>query len=190
MKTELIWKQENSWLPNTLQIRTKTKKNLIYLLNYNETRDRPVKFPPKEQWKYILTRALIKKPHIFGAIHNDILIDLKLDYTVSRSFQEMSLTKFETLPHLYELESSQILQIAQISMVTQETYCGVILVLNKSHYCMSLQTSSVTKEYQFLFLKQRPFHKHTLNTNIVLGYSRPTWIKFLSRRSTTRHKRR
>ena len=33
----------------------------------------------------------------FGAIHYDIHLDMKLDYTISRIFQEMSLSELETL---------------------------------------------------------------------------------------------
>ena len=40
----------------------------------------------------------------FGAIHYDIHLDKKLDCTISRSFQEMSLTELETLHQLCELE--------------------------------------------------------------------------------------
>ena len=40
----------------------------------------------------------------FGAIHYDIHLDIKLDYTISRIFQEKSLSEIETLHHLCELE--------------------------------------------------------------------------------------
>ena len=33
----------------------------------------------------------------FGAIHYDIHLDMKLDYTISRIFQEMSLSELKTL---------------------------------------------------------------------------------------------
>ena len=33
----------------------------------------------------------------FGAIHYSKQLDMKLDYTISRIFQEMSLTELETL---------------------------------------------------------------------------------------------
>ena len=46
----------------------------------------------------------------FGAIHYDIHLDMKLDYTISRIFQEMSLSELETLHQLCELERTQILQ--------------------------------------------------------------------------------
>ena len=39
----------------------------------------------------------------FGNIHNDIHLDMKLDNTISRIFQEMSLSELETLHQLCEL---------------------------------------------------------------------------------------
>ena len=36
----------------------------------------------------------------FGAIHYDIHLDMILDYTINRIFQELSLTEFETLHQL------------------------------------------------------------------------------------------
>ena len=39
----------------------------------------------------------------FGAIHYYIHLGIKFDYTISRIFQEMSLSPLETLHHLFEL---------------------------------------------------------------------------------------
>ena len=39
----------------------------------------------------------------FGAIHYDIHLHMKLDYTTSRIFQELTLTELETLHQLCEL---------------------------------------------------------------------------------------
>ena len=40
----------------------------------------------------------------FGNIHYDIHLDMKLDYTISRIFQEMSLSELETQHQICELE--------------------------------------------------------------------------------------
>ena len=40
----------------------------------------------------------------FGNIHYDIHLNMKLDYTISRIFQEMSHSELETLHQLFELE--------------------------------------------------------------------------------------
>ena len=53
--------------------------------------------------------SLMNNTH-FGAIHYDIHLDMKLDYTVSRIFQKMFLTELETLHQLSELDRTQILQ--------------------------------------------------------------------------------
>ena len=45
-----------------------------------------------------------------GAIHFDIHLDMKLDYIISKIFQEMSRSEIETLHQLCELERTQTLQ--------------------------------------------------------------------------------
>ena len=88
----------------------------------------------------------------FGVIHYDIHLDMKLDYTISRIFQEMSLTDLESLHQLCELERTQILQSLapavlrityvgyllsgnrSILLTTKEIYYGIILVLKKTTF--------------------------------------------------------
>ena len=88
---------------------------------------------------------------------------MKLDYTISRIFQEMSLSELETLHQLSELERTQILQsleLAVLKIPTQDTYYqeidqiflnlkeifyGFILVPKKYQYNMFLRTSVVLK---------------------------------------------
>ena len=52
------------------------------------------------QEQYTFTRSNTHEQYLFGAIHYDIHLDMKLDYTISRIFQEMSLSELETLHHL------------------------------------------------------------------------------------------
>ena len=47
--------------------------------------------------------SLINSTH-FGAIHYGIHLDMKLDYTISRILQVLSMTELETLHQLCELE--------------------------------------------------------------------------------------
>ena len=47
---------------------------------------------------------------LMNSTHYDIHSDMKLDYTINRIFQEMSLSDLETLHQLCELERAQILQ--------------------------------------------------------------------------------
>ena len=69
----------------------------------------------------------------FGAIHYDIHLDMKLDYTKSRIFQEMSLTELETLHKLCELERTQILQLFAPA-VLKNPYAGCLLSGNRLNF--------------------------------------------------------
>ena len=60
--------------------------------------------------------SLMNSTH-FGAIHYDIHLDIKLDYTISRFFQEMSLSELETLHQLCELERTQIVQSLALAVL-------------------------------------------------------------------------
>ena len=53
----------------------------------------------------------------FGAIHYDIHLDMKLDYTISRIFQEMSLSEIETLDFTVTSTSS-----------SQNTICRIFVI--------------------------------------------------------------
>ena len=92
----------------------------------------------KNLWKirrreYTLTElSLMNKTH-FGAILYDIHLDMKLDYTISRIFQEMSLTELETLNLLCEFERTQILQSLALA-VLKIPYAGYLLSGNRSNY--------------------------------------------------------
>ena len=62
----------------------------------------------------------------FGAIHYDIHLDIKLDYTISRIYQEMSRSELETLHQLCEMETTQILQSLALA-VLKILYAGYLL---------------------------------------------------------------
>ena len=53
----------------------------------------------------------------FGNIHYDNHLDMKVEFTVSRIFQEMSLCELETLHQLCELERTQILQSLALAVL-------------------------------------------------------------------------
>ena len=53
----------------------------------------------------------------FGNIHYGIHLDIKLDYTISRIFQETSLSELETLHQQCELERTQILQSLALAVL-------------------------------------------------------------------------
>ena len=58
---------------------------------------------------------------------------MKLDYTMCRIFQEMSLSELETLHHLCELERTQIFQSIALA-VLKLPYAGYLLSRNKSNF--------------------------------------------------------
>ena len=59
----------------------------------------------------------------FGNIHYDIHLDMKLDYTISRSFQEMSLSELETLHQLCDSTNPTITCTSSIKKnPTQDIY--------------------------------------------------------------------
>ena len=93
----------------------------------------------------------------FGAIHSDIHLDMKLDYTISRIFQQMSLTELETLHQLCELERTQILQSLALA-VLKIPYAGCLLSGNISNFLdyegKILWFITCTKKYHhYMFLK-------------------------------------
>ena len=69
----------------------------------------------------------------FGKIQYDIHLDMKLDYTISRNFQEMSLSDLETLNQLCELGRTQILQSLALA-VLKIPYAGYLLPGNRSNF--------------------------------------------------------
>ena len=98
----------------------------------------------------------------FGNIHYDIHLDMKLDYTISKIFQETSLIELETLHQLCELERTQLLQSLPLAVLkipyagyllsgnrsnfTNETFYGFILAPKKYHHYMFLKINFVIKE--------------------------------------------
>ena len=69
----------------------------------------------------------------FGNIHYDIHLDMKLDYTISQIFQEMSLSELVTLHQLWELERTQILQSLALAVV-KIPYAGYLLSGDRSNF--------------------------------------------------------
>ena len=68
----------------------------------------------------------------FGAIHYEIHLDMKLDYTICRIFQEKSLSELETLHQLCKLERTQILGSLALA-VLKIPYAGYLLSGNRSN---------------------------------------------------------
>ena len=73
------------------------------------------KIKPQDTDSTRLKELSLMNSTYFGAIHYDIHLDIKLDYTISRIFQEMSLSELETLHQLCELQRTQILQLLALA---------------------------------------------------------------------------
>ena len=101
----------------------------------------------------------------FGNIPYDIHLDMKLDYTISRIFQEMSLSELETLHQLCELERTHILQSLALA-VLKIPYGGYLLPGNRSNFLdyegNILWFHTCTKKYHlYMFLKINVVIKET-----------------------------
>ena len=87
------------------------------------------KLRPQDKINTRLQVLLLIKNTYFGAIHYEIHLDMKLDYTISRIFQKVSLSELETLHHLCELERTQILQSLAFA-VLNFSLCRIITIRN------------------------------------------------------------
>ena len=82
--------------------------------------------------------------------------DMKLDYTIRRIFQEMSLSEMETLYHLCELERTLMLQSLALA-VFKIPYAGYLLSDNDSKLVdyerdVLWSDKSTKKFHHFMFL--------------------------------------
>ena len=84
------------------------------------------KLRPQDKSSKRLQELSLMNNTYFGAIHYDIHLNMQLDYTKSRVFQEMTLSELETLHHLSELERTQILQSLALA-VLKIPYAGYLL---------------------------------------------------------------
>ena len=75
------------------------------------------KLKPQDTESTRLQELSLMNSTYFGAIFYDIHLDMKLDYTISRIFQEISLSELETLHQLCELERTQILQSLALAVL-------------------------------------------------------------------------
>ena len=88
------------------------------------------KLKPHDSRSTRLQELSLMNSTYFGNIHYDIHLDMKLDYTISQIFQEMSLSELETLHQLCELERTQILQSLALA-VLKIPYAGYLLSGNR-----------------------------------------------------------
>ena len=91
------------------------------------------KVKPQDTQSTRLQELSLMNSTYFSAIHYDIHSDMKLEYTISRLFQEMSLSELETLHELCDLERTQILQSLALE-VLKIPYAGDLLSGNISNF--------------------------------------------------------
>ena len=91
------------------------------------------KLKPQDADSTRLQELSLMNRTFFGAINYDIHLDMKLDYTISRIFQEISFSELETLHQLCELERTQILQSLALA-VLKIPYAGYFLYGNRSNF--------------------------------------------------------
>ena len=102
----------------------------------------------------------------FGAIHYDIHLEMKLDYTISRIFQEMSLTELETFHQLCELQRTQVLQSLALA-VLKIPYAGYLLsgirsnIIDYEGNILWYYTCTKKKFQPFMFLKTKDVIKES-----------------------------
>ena len=116
----------------------------------------------------------------FGAIHYFFYLDVELGYTISKSFQEMSLSGLETLDHLFELERTQILQSLALA-VLKIPYAGYLLSSNRSNFIdyerniLWYYTCKKKEFHHFMFLKIK-------DATNAYPYNKVHFVDTLSRR--------
>ena len=91
------------------------------------------KLKPYDSKSTRLQKLSLMNNTYFGAIQYDIHLDMKLDYTISRTFQDMSLSELKTLHQLCELERTEILQSLALA-VLKLPYAGYLLSGNRSNF--------------------------------------------------------
>ena len=124
------------------------------------------KLKPQDTESTRLQELSLMSNTYFSAIHYDIHLDMKLDYTISRIFHEMSLSELETLHQLCELERTQILQSLALA-VLKIPYAGYLLSGNISNFLdyegnvLWFYTCTGVKKYHLcMFLKMNDVLKN------------------------------
>ena len=91
------------------------------------------KMKPQDKDSTRLQELSLMNNTYFGSIYYDIHLDMKLDYTISRIFQEIFLSEHETVHHSCELERTQILQSLAL-VVLKNPSAGCLLSRNRSNF--------------------------------------------------------
>ena len=116
-------------------------------VNFQKSTGQPGgKLTPLDSRKTRLQELSLMNSTYFGKIHYDIYLDMKLDYTISRIFREMSLSELEILHQLCELERTQITRTSSIKNTLRR-----ILIIRKQIKLSRLRR----KHFMVLYLYQK-----------------------------------
>ena len=91
------------------------------------------KIEPQDKDSTRLQELSLMNNIFFGATRYEIHLDIKLDYTLSSTFQELSLTELETLHQLCEIERKQILLSLALA-VLKIHHAGYLLSGNRLNF--------------------------------------------------------
>ena len=119
---------------------------------------------------------------------------MKLDYTISTVFQESSLTEFETLHQLCELERTQILQSLVLAVV-KIPYAGYLLSGYRSNFsdyegnilCYSKLSNSYVSEDKRCYKRFPIFYKNKVHFFDTLSRRTYFWDTAVPCGSKNRH---
>ena len=119
--------------PHATHLTTNNEKSYIPVNRLKNTGNIGGKVKTQEKDSTQLQELSLMNNTYFSAIYYDIHLNMKLDYSGSRIFQEMSLSELETLHQLCELERTQILQSLALA-VLKIPYAGFLLSGNRSNF--------------------------------------------------------
>ena len=83
--------------PYPMYLNNKDENSYIPVTFLKKTENSGGKLGPQGKGSVRLQELSLMNNIYFSAIHNDVHLDMKLDYTISRIFQKMSLSELETL---------------------------------------------------------------------------------------------
>ena len=119
-------------------------------VNFQKSTGQPGgKLKPHDSKSTRLQELSLMNSTYFGNIHYDIHLDMKLDYTISRIFQDMSLSELETLHQLCELGKNTNPTITRTSS-TKNTLRRILIIRKQIKFSRSRM-----KYFMVLYLYQK-----------------------------------
>ena len=154
------------------------EKSCIPVPFYARKWNQRAKFLPKNRNSTCLQELSATINTYFGVIRYENHLDMKIDYTISRNFQQRSLSDLGTLHHLCELERAQIKQSLALA-VLKIPYAGQLLSGNRSSfvdYKENIYSQALKNSHHYMCLKIKDARQTHFTTKPFLGYRCPLWI--------------